>query len=137
MYIDIRKCMFLSQTNAHLIQTVIYIPERFCCRWKICRYSWFIQYLCSTHDLQYTYDSVCLYLSGFLWLELMSAFSPRKDKIWLISIIYITRDAAIWTLSPQDSVLTIDILETKSSPHNGTAIADITSKMITEMTYRW
>ena len=27
----------------------------------------------------------------------------------------------------------IDILETRSSPHKGTAIADITSKMITEM----
>ena len=31
----------------------------------------------------------------------------------------------------------IDILETRSSPHKGTAIADITSKMITEMAYRW
>ena len=30
----------------------------------------------------------------------------------------------------------IDILETRSSPHKDTAIADITSKMITEMAYR-
>ena len=31
----------------------------------------------------------------------------------------------------------IDILETRSSPHKGTAIADISSKMITEMAYKW
>ena len=30
----------------------------------------------------------------------------------------------------------IDILETRSTPHKDTAIADITSKMITEMTCR-
>ena len=31
----------------------------------------------------------------------------------------------------------IDILETRSSPHKGSAITDITSKMITEMAYKW
>ena len=31
----------------------------------------------------------------------------------------------------------IDILETRSSPHKGTTVADKTSKMITEMAYRW
>ena len=41
-------------------------------------------------------------------------------------------------LMPKKNIqLTIDILETRSSPHKGTAIADITLKMITEMAYRW
>ena len=33
--------------------------------------------------------------------------------------------------------LTIDILVRRSSLHKGTAIAGITSKLITEMSYRW
>ena len=48
---------------------------------------------------------------------------------------------SIWVMGrenrPWTRGLPIDILETRSSPHKGTAIADITSKMITEMAYRW
>ena len=70
-------------------------------------------------------------LTSIAQCRLESIKSERKDS----SLKYLPQTKSYY--EHEYSKYTIDILETRSSPHKGTAIADITSKMITEMAYRW
>ena len=83
--------------------------------------------------------------------NVFKTWTPRTHLIfiWIPDISYSLAWIRILFLSDYDQwriinelcqgggVIPIDILETRSTPHKGTAIADRTSKMIIEMAYRW